>query len=318
MSSRDRSASDVRVTVAICTYNRASLLERTFASLTELEIPATLSWELLVVDNNSTDSTQAVCEAFRGRLPMRVVIERNAGLSHARNCALRTAAGEYLVYTDDDVLLDRGWLRAFADATRRWPDAAAFGGPIEPDFPVTPAPELTAAFPILARGFCGIDHRRAEGPLPGELPIWGANMGYRRASVGSLQFDPRFGYTPSALRGGEETRFLDELRARGGAVIWCPDMRLKHYVDPSRMTVKYLVSRYTASGEEYIRQHGVPTDPAFLGAPRWLLRKTVEAYLRYAVSRLGRNRITLLTRLREYSELRGMVRECRASAGADR
>jgi glycosyltransferase involved in cell wall biosynthesis len=302
------------VTVAICTFNRARLLDPTLESLTRLNPPEGADWELLVVDNNSTDDTQAVCARFAGRLPMRAVVEKTAGLSHARNRALRETRGAHIVYTDDDVLVDQAWLSSFVDATRRFPEAAAFGGPIEPNFPVQPPPDLLAAFPILARGFCAVDHKLELGLLPAALPIWGANMAYRVAAVAGLSFDPRFGYTPNSLGGGEESRFLAEIRARGGAVVWCPGMRLKHYVDPARMTLDYLVRRYVGSGEEFVRQHGVPAGKTFLGQPRWLLRKTTEAYVSYLLARLVAARVEALTRLREYSEFRGMLRECRAAA----
>lgn len=302
-----------RATVAICTRNRARLLDRTLASLTALRWPYAAPWALLVVDNGSTDDTQAVCASYVGCLPIRVVIESRPGLSNARNRVLDEAEGDYLVFTDDDVQVDPGWLEAWAAAAARWPRAAAFGGPIAPDFPVAPDPDLVAAFPALGTGFCGLDHMRADGPLPEPLAIWGANMGYRRAAVAGLRFDPNLGRRPDSERGGEEERFLADVRARGHEVIWCPGMRLAHYVDPSRMTVAYLASFYAGQGEQFVRVHGAPRPPTprLLGAPRWFLRFTVEAYLRYLRARLISTRVDALKQLRVYSELRGMLRACR-------
>lgn len=301
------------VTVAICTRDRARLLDRTLTSLTALRWPDDTPWALVVVDNGSTDDTAAVCASYAARLPLRTVVESRPGLSNARNRALDEAAGDYLVFTDDDVQVEPGWLEAFAGAARRWPGAAAFGGPIAPDFPVPPDPDLVAAFPALGTGFCGLDHDIAEGPLPSTQPIWGANMGYRRSAVAGLRFDPTLGRTPDSQRGGEEERFLREVRARGGDVIWCPDMRLAHYVDPSRMTVAYLAAFYAGQGEQFVRVHGAPppVTPTLLGAPRWFVRFTLEAYGRYLIARLTSTRVDALRKLRVYSELRGMLRACR-------
>lgn len=304
------------ITVAICTRNRARLLARTLDSLVGLT-PTPAEWTLLVVDNGSTDDTAAVCDAFADRLPLRRLSEQRPGLSNARNRALEAASGDHLVFTDDDVTVERDWLAAFAAATSRWPQAAVFGGPIEPDFPRAPNPDLVAAFPALGTGFCGLDHGRPEGPLPDPLPVWGANMAFRRRDLDGLAFDPSLGRTPTSQRGGEEEAFVRQLRARGGLVVWCPQMRLRHYVDPSRMTLEYLMSFYVGQGEQLIRCNGVPTPPTptLFGAPRWFVRRTIEAYLRYLVARAGSSRVDALKQLRIYCEHRGMLRACRA-AGA--
>ncbi len=298
------------VTVAICTFNRASLLEFSLDSLTRLD-PVDADWELLVVDNASTDATASVCEAFAGRLPMRVVREPAPGLSNARNCALDASRGTYIVFTDDDVMLDAGWLRAFVETVRRWPDAAAFGGPIAPFFPASPDPDVLSAFPVLANGFCGVDHRRDEGPLPDALLIFGANMAFRRDSVHGLRFNKRLGRTPTSLGGGEEVDFVNQVRARGGEVIWCPEMRLRHYVDPARMTVPYLVKYHEDAGETLARHKGIPPAPAVCGAPCWLWRACCQSYVAYNILRLSGFRRRALTQLRVHSFFRGMLRAAR-------
>jgi len=301
------------LTVAICTRNRARLLERTLASLAELDVPRDVEYRLIVVDNGSTDDTPRRCEQFADRLPLRHLVEDAPGLSHARNRALRVATGEYLVFTDDDVTVDPDWLASFVATARRWPEAAAFGGPIEPDFPFRPNADLMAAFPALATGFCGLDHRQAEGPLTLEQPIWGANMAYTRRLIDGLWFDPALGRSPTSQRGGEEEAFVRQIRSRGGSVVWCPQMRLRHYVDPSRMTLDYLRTFYVGQGEELVRVKGVPSPvaPVLFGAPRWFVRRTIETYLRYLDARLRSSRVEALKKLRIYCEHRGMLRACR-------
>src|SRR4051794_31877580 len=109
------------ITIAICTWNRCELLRQTLQRLTEIDAPADASWEVLVVDNNSSDATQAVARAFHGRLPLRVSFEAQPGTSNARNRALAEAHGEYIAWIDDDVLVSFGWLTGVVDATRRHP-----------------------------------------------------------------------------------------------------------------------------------------------------------------------------------------------------
>ncbi len=97
----------MRVETAICTWNRASLLDRTLAEFRLLEIPHGVEWEVMVVNNQCSDSTDAVIARHAAHLPIRRLVEPRPGLSHSRNCAVAAARGDLLVWTDDDVLVDR-------------------------------------------------------------------------------------------------------------------------------------------------------------------------------------------------------------------
>ena len=119
------------ITVAICTRNRAELLCRAMDTIVALTIPAGVEWELIVIDNGSTDNTAEVLAGYKDRLPIRRVYEPVAGLSNARNRAVVEARGDYICWTDDDVLLDRGWLLKYHEAFARFPEIAYFGGPID-------------------------------------------------------------------------------------------------------------------------------------------------------------------------------------------
>ena len=142
----------MRLTVAICTWNRASLLGRTLETLVRAKRPRA-PWELIVVDNHCTDDTQRVLDRFAGPLPLRPVFEAEPGLSHARNAAIRHATGDYVVWTDDDVLVGEEWLCAYEAAVERWPEAAVFGGPVRARFEGTPPPWLSAIWPDVAAAF---------------------------------------------------------------------------------------------------------------------------------------------------------------------
>ncbi len=140
----------MRITIAICTWNRAYLLSNTFAQMHKMLIPHGLKWELLVVNNNCTDHTDEVIASFSAKLPIRRIFEPTPGLSNARNAAVRAATGDYIIWTDDDVLVNEFWLSAYAEAFQRWPDAAVFGGPVTPWFADTPPKWITEAWPLVA------------------------------------------------------------------------------------------------------------------------------------------------------------------------
>ncbi len=282
-------ADRIDITVAVCTWNRAALLDQTLTALAAVTPPPGRSWEVLVIDNNSPDHTQQVLAAHAGRLPLRTVTERQQGHSNARNCGLDHARGDWLVWTDDDVRPAAGWLAAFAATIQRQPAAAAVGGPIRPWFPEPPDPELAAVFTPLRIGYCGVDHGRDERELtPAEL-IYGANMAFRTAAVAGLRFDPLYGRKGKHQGGHDDVAYLDQVRARGGRVWWSPGMSLEHYVEPSRMTVEY-ARRYT---RDAVCLHELDPDnvPRLAGIPRWLLRKAAGHWLAAAVNlRPGRRR----------------------------
>ena len=98
------------VTVIICTRNRALQLASVLDSACKLIVPPGLTWEFVVVDNGSADGTADVVTRYVDRLPIRCVREETPGLSNARNRGVEAANGEYICWTDDDVVIDPEWL----------------------------------------------------------------------------------------------------------------------------------------------------------------------------------------------------------------
>jgi len=307
------------ITVAICTWNRVGLLARTLEEFAKIRARAGIVWEVLVVDNGSTDGTSAFLRSFQPTgYRLRSVTEAQLGLSAARNRALIESQTEIIFYTDDDVLVDPDLLTALVDAAERHPRGSAFGGVIDPWFPVEPDPILMAAFPALRRGFCGVDLSLGEGALPEGRHVIGANMGYRRSHIDGLRFREDLGPKGLDTIGGDEMVFQDQIRARGGAIVWVPSMRLRHYVDPSRMTLSYLLRFAEDVGRKEIRLHGVPVGARVAGVPRWLLGNAAKEHARALLSRVRVDRTQALVHGRRAAEFGGMIKECRGRYLRDR
>jgi glycosyltransferase involved in cell wall biosynthesis len=190
----------MRITVAICTWNRAWLLEQTLDQMTRLRVPDTVDWELLVVDNNSTDNTANVIAAFRNRLPVRRLFEPTPGQTNARNCALREVTGNYIIWTDDDVLVEPEWLSAYAEAFVRYPTAGFFGGVIHPWFPNVLPEWLRRGFAHVSTAYAvldlGPDARRLTA---GQRMPFGANMAFRTQEQLAFPFNPSLGLHPGSV-----------------------------------------------------------------------------------------------------------------------
>jgi glycosyltransferase involved in cell wall biosynthesis len=308
----------MKVTVAICTWNRARLLDQTLSEMRKLFIPSGVDWEVLIVNNNCTDDTDDVISRYKHDLPVRRLFEPKPGLSNARNRAQDEADGGVILWTDDDVLVDQGWLAAVSGAAARYPQAAGFGGPVDPWFPVAPDPDLLAAFPCVRRGFCGVDHRIPEGPLGPDRGFVGANMAFRYDWIAGLKFNPNLGAAPHPAASesginhgsGEESEFIDRLRGRGGELIWVPDMRVRHYVDPSRLTLSYLSDHLYEGGRHYIRHRGIPVGRCVLGVPVWVWRKWFGGLTNHHVNKLFGRRVAALSSMGHVWFHGGMIAGC--------
>ncbi|HEY1482576.1 MAG TPA: glycosyltransferase, partial [Candidatus Acidoferrum sp.] len=135
----------VHLTVILCTYNRCRSLPAALQSVAAQQLPDALEWEILVVDNNSTDQTSDVVSEFAQRNPpgrIRYLFEPRQGLSNARNAAIREARGEVIAFMDDDVTVDPYWLQTLTVSLRAGEYTGA-GGRILPPQDFQPPRWLT-------------------------------------------------------------------------------------------------------------------------------------------------------------------------------
>lgn len=231
-----------RITVAICTRNRAEQLGSVLLSAAAMRVPAGLDWEMLIVDNGSTDHTPAMIDGFADRLPIRRVAEPVAGLSNARNRAVAEAAGAYICWTDDDVEIDPGWLTAYAEAFDLHPDAAYFGGVIAPRLTGSPPAWLDSARaylgPMLAERRLGAEPFLLD-PATGKVPF-GANYAIRMREQRRHLYDPRLGRAPDQYTLGEETLVMEEIARTGGSGWWVPGATVHHIIPAERQTLQYV------------------------------------------------------------------------------
>src|SRR6187455_751958 len=128
----------MRVSICICTFNRARLLQQTLERVARAAVPNDVSLEVVVVDNNSSDDTPRVIEEAARSLPIRSVREMTPGIAAARNAAVRAAGGEIFLWLDDDVLIEPDWIQRYVSAVRANPGVSLFGGPVRPHFEGTP------------------------------------------------------------------------------------------------------------------------------------------------------------------------------------
>lgn len=264
-------------TVALCTWNGNATLSHTLARLAKLDA-GDFGWELVVVDNASTDATPAVLSRAPVALPLRVEHEPRLGLSHARNHAVRAARGRWIVWLDDDVLVDPGWLRAYQRAVERWREAAFLGGPISPRFEGEVPEWLIANDSQLA----GVYGTRDLGPREFEfdrsrLPF-GGNMAVRSDIARRVPFDPELGLAGSDRLVGEETDHLHRLVDLGCRGWWVPEARVEHVIGAEQLTLSHVRRFFEGLG----RAVGLKRGPGLPAS--WFAALAYERRFRAAVA----------------------------------
>ncbi len=306
------------ITVAVCTWNRAELLDKTLSEMTKLRVPSGFDWELVVVNNNCTDDTNEVISRHAASLPLRSFFEKEPGHSNARNRAIAEARGDWILFTDDDVLVDPGLLEAYCEAVLGCAEDVAFmGGAVEPWFPEPPDPVLVEAIPAVASGFCGLSVPK-DGPIRSRgdgLPI-GANFLISRERIGDVRFDKRFGRKGTQLLGGDETSFFRELLRRGFRGRWVSTARLRHYVIPERLTVPELMRFMFACGRSDVLLDGVPEGRTLFGAPGWVWKQTLALAVKSFWNRARGRRLEAIRSASRFNYRLGMLRECVLGGGA--
>jgi glycosyltransferase involved in cell wall biosynthesis len=291
------------IAVIIPTYNRAARLAETLDRLaqTRCHVP---NWEVIVVDNNSSDDTRAVVESRAARFPVRLryVFEGTQGRSQALNTGIAACSAQVLVFTDDDVLVADGWLDAATAPLLAAGDIEYTGGPVRPLWEA-PRPEwlspdksdLWGTIAILDYGdqsFVFEERRR--------VPL-GANMAARRTLFDRIGlFSSRLGRTGRRLLGQEVPELLARARAAGARGLYVPTMIVDHHVPASRLQKAYFrrwwygkgISRAELDRLQPVNELGVDLSRAkqVFGLPRFMVRMALTDLVGWIVCGVTLNR----------------------------
>jgi glucosyl-dolichyl phosphate glucuronosyltransferase len=313
-----------KVAVLIATYNRAALLGETLDVLAASQVPAHLqhlTWEVVVVDNNSTDATRATVEARQAGypVPLRYLFEPKPGRSAALNTAIAATAAPLLLCTDDDVRVDPGWLAAGWEALAGGADYA--GGPVAPLWEVPPPrwldltrTDLWGTIAILDYGrhrFFFEDRRR--------VPL-GANMGMRRSLVEKVGgFRTELGRAQGhRVLGQEVPELLTRARAAGLRGVYVPEMSVHHHIPRGRLTKQYYRRWWTGKGYskaiveslQPVTELGLDlrTVPHLGPIPRFMLGDGLRDVMGYLKALLAGNGIERFRREMRLAYLAGFLR----------
>lgn len=229
------------VSVIVPTWNRAMLLADCLASLKAQDYPHD-RFEIIVVDDGSTDATPEVVRRFQdGSLPdVRYVRQDHSGPNAARNAGVSVVNGDLICFVEDDVEAQPGWLKALAAGALRHPEAGAVGGPIRLRFEGTP-PRFCGREPLVGEGELELGAEEHEVPW-----LNGGNFACWRPVFPTVgPFDERL------PQGGEETEWLFRVKAAGYPLWYLPLAWLWHRRTADQLSLSRLLRRYFIKGTHY-------------------------------------------------------------------
>ncbi len=235
------------LSAVVCTLNRSGYLRKTLESLYGQTLPRA-EYEVIVVDNGSTDDTGSVVESFRGAGNLRYLRDPVLGLSQARNTGWENARGDIVAYLDDDALAAPDWLERIRDRYASLsPCPASVGGRTLPIWETERPGWITRE---LEHHLGIVDWQRPPMFLAEDrLYLPGANVSYKRAVLReSGGFPLSLGRKGRCLLSNEELWMQSFIRSRGYPVWYDPAIIVHHHIRAERLTPSWFYERFYWQG----------------------------------------------------------------------
>ena len=276
-----------KLSVILPTFNRANALKRALAALRRQSVMPG-EYEVVVVDNNSTDGTAGVVALFEDRR-IRLIDEPRQGLSYARNAGLAAARAPIVAFTDDDVEVAPDWVETILTTLARHPHVDGLGGRVLPAWPNGRPRWLTREHwaPLALQ-----DHGDARRLFDRSAPIGliGANLAFRREVFERVgPFSPSVQRVKDGIGSTEDHELLVRLYESGGRMLYQPKLLVMARVPGDRCDRRYHRRWHEGHG----RFHALMRLPEMerarvtpFGVPGHLLREaaqTLAAWTRWAL-----------------------------------
>lgn len=234
------------LTVAIPTYNGAERLPKVFEALRHQRHRESIDWDIIVIDNNSTDTTHQVIQAYQGNWnkshPLSYCFEAKQGQAFARQRAIKEAKGLYIAFLDDDNIPATDWIDAIRDFSRSYPQVGAFSGQIHGEYEVEPPENFQQIAAFLAIREHGPRPFRFDPEnlrLPPSAGLVVLKQAWRDAVPGQPKLKGRIGRN---MVSGEDYESLLYLHQAGWEIWYNPKMHINHCIPRQRLEREYLLS----------------------------------------------------------------------------
>lgn len=237
-----------RISVIVCTYNRAHQLENFINRLESHILSSNLDVEIVLVDNNSSDETPKILELYKynAKVPVIIAHETHQGANYARNTGIKTARSEILVFTDDDVDFSDNWLTDFANYMEKYPEYPIVTGKIIPKFSI-PQPEWLPDSMLAIYG----QQNYGDSPVDINFPDFPVEMNIAvRSEIFQRYggFNTEFSRDAKSLMSNDGKFFFHILSQHRQVVRYIPNACLFHLIPKTRINQKWVIRRYFWQG----------------------------------------------------------------------
>ncbi|WP_414564047.1 MULTISPECIES: hormogonium polysaccharide biosynthesis glycosyltransferase HpsE [unclassified Anabaena] len=232
-------------TVAIPTYNGEHRLPELLERLQNQINTENLSWEIIVIDNNSTDNTYQLIQAYQKKwqcsYSLKYAFEAKQGAAYARKRAVTEAKGRLIGFLDDDNYPMNNWVSAAYTFAKKHPQAGAYGSQIHPEWEVEPPENFERIAPFLAiteRGNLPLVYETHKKLLPPSAGL----VVRRQAWLDSVPNQPILtGRVTGNMLTSEDLEMLSYIQKSGWEIWYNPEMEIYHQIPSSRLTKEYLI-----------------------------------------------------------------------------
>ncbi len=236
------------LSVVICTYNRDAHIERALQSLVAQDFDKK-DFEILVIDNNSTDKTPEIIKNFKDKHPDYNIVlakETRQGLSFARNKGIALAQGTYVSFIDDDGIAKSDYISQINKYVTEYPDTFAFGGKVLPTYETQKEPEWMSRY--IERIISVVDLGDTVKKLTKTYPV-GCNMIFKKSL-----FERIGGFNTDLKLRSDDKYIFYKIWSENYEVLYLPKVVVWHFIDAFRTTTEYVKKVSKLNGEaEYIR-----------------------------------------------------------------
>ncbi len=305
------------MTLLVCTFNRSDDLREMLQTALVQKTGGEFAYEVLVVDNNSSDDTRGVVEELirRGHANLRYLFEGRQGKSHALNTGLSHVSGWAYTICDDDFLLPEDWLKKIFAAFHSHPEASFISGKVLPAWGATGTPPAW----LTSRHWSAIamtDYGDKEFYADANNQICLLACSFRTGEVKAVGgYHSELGVTKNQIGGTEDFEILQRLWKSGRKGIYLPHIWFHHKVTPDRLTKQYHRRWHTGHGRFYaaMRDEGFERASARLfDVPAHMFKQAGKDALLWLRSSLARREDEAFwheTRLRFFAGFLGKRRE---------
>jgi glycosyltransferase involved in cell wall biosynthesis len=265
----------MKLSIVLCTYNNAESLRLTLNDIASCVLDDAAQIEVIVVNNNATDHTQQVYEDVKALFscPVHYLVESNQGLSNARNLGLAAAAGEYVLFTDDDAIIPITWIQAYLqNIESASPDCLYSKIKIYWDKPIPNwyIPEYQAFFVHLNYG----DEKQNITDIHHEF--FGKNFCVRKKLLNEFGgFDPKLGRSGDKLIAGEETLIYRRLIIENRKVLYFPEAEVGHRLKDREYTLENIKKLFSDSSYSMYHIPNMTSSKKLFGRPIYPLKSSL-------------------------------------------